>query len=165
MKPRWEYGDTCLNCGQPVGERRAKGFCASCYHKKYKQEHLERAREKQREYYHRDPQKFNQRIKDRRKLRRLEMIERLGGKCACCGETELIFLCLDHIKGGGRREYEKAGGPHGVWRRAIAEGLPPDKYRILCWNCNAALGIFGFCPHSDLTSPIYTQASDNISDK
>ena len=161
MKSRWPYSSTCLICGQPVGEKRAKGMCQKCYRKKYKADHVEQAREGQRRYYRRNPKKFCERIKQRRYQRRMEMIETLGGKCACCGETEKMFLCLDHIKGNGRRDYEKKGGPHGVWRRAIAEGLPRDKYRILCWNCNSALGLYGFCPHSNLTSPRYIPSSKN----
>jgi len=152
---RWPYAESCSECGGTLGKRRAKGLCHSCYHKKYTGENKLRMLELSRESYHRHAKTRMQQIKARRAQRRMEMIRLLGGKCACCGETEPIFLCLDHIKKGGRREYEKAGGPHGVWRRAIAEGLPKDKYRLLCWNCNSALGLFGYCPHSSLTSPVY----------
>lgn len=154
---------SCSECGSTETKRRAKGLCAKCYHKKYKAEHHDRMLELNRAYYARNPKRFNDRIKDRNKKRRAQMIQDLGGKCACCGETELIFLCLDHIKGGGRREYEKGGGPNGIWKRAIKEGLPRDKYRILCWNCNAALGLYGYCPHSNLTSPTFQPPSKDTS--
>ena len=159
MQQRWEYGDTCLNCGEPVGKKRAKGLCQKCYRIKYRAEHLEKARELQRKYYHRYPLKYLDKVKKRWEERKAEAIKQMGGKCLCCGESNPIFLCLDHIKGNGRRDYQKAGGPHGVWKRAIAEGLPPDKYRLLCWNCNAALGMYGYCPHSDLTSPVFRTKS------
>lgn len=165
MQQRWEYGDTCQNCGDKVGQRRAKGLCERCYGKKYKTDNIERMRELQRQSYHRNPKKFLDKLKTRWEIRKNEAIEKMGGKCACCGETERIFLCLDHIKGGGRREYAKAGGRHGAWKRAIAEGLPPEKYRLLCWNCNSALGMHGFCPHSDLTSPIFTHQSKYSSEQ
>jgi len=120
---------------------------------------LEQARALQRGYYHKNPKKFMEKIKKRWELRKAQAIEKMGGKCACCGENNPIFLCLDHIKGNGRRDYQKAGGPQGVWKRAIAEGLPKEKYRLLCWNCNAALGLYGFCPHSNLTSPTFHSRS------
>ena len=162
---RWKYSPNCQNCGQPVGEKRAKGLCQKCYRKKYKKENLERSRELQRNYYHRNPKKFLDRIKARWAIRKEEAIIQMGGKCACCGETERMFLCLDHIKGGGRRDHQKPGGSHGVWKRAIKEGLPKDRYRLLCWNCNAALGLYGHCIHSKLTSPVFRNQSKYSSSK
>jgi hypothetical protein len=153
----------CKSCANPLGKRQAKGLCVKCYAKKYKADNRHRMLELQREYYQRNKTAFLLKIKTARKSRRTKMIADLGGKCACCGETETIFLCLDHIKGGGRRDYQNKGGVHGVWRRAIKEGLPKDKYRVLCWNCNAALGLYGHCPHGKLTSPVYHPKRDAIS--
>ena len=65
--------------------------------------------------------------------------------CACCGESYLEFLVLDHIHGGGckeRRKYARGG----LWRKLRKEGYPPG-YRVLCQNCNASLGLYGYCPH------------------
>ena len=150
----------CLSCKESLGPKSAKSLCRACYQRAYKKAHPERMLELSRAYYRRNKSAYLERIKLARKKRREQMIQTLGGKCACCGETEPLFLCLDHIKGGGRREYKKKGGPHGVWRRAIREGLPQDKYRVLCWNCNAVLGLYGFCPHGNLTSPVFRQKSD-----
>ena len=25
----------------------------------------------------------------------------------------------------------------------------PDDFRVLCWNCNQAIGFYGRCPHRD----------------
>ena len=152
---RGETTYTCSSCKKLLGKKAAKGLCRNCYQKAYKKAHPERLLRLQRAYYQRNKVAFLERIKIARKKRRAAMIQTLGGECACCGEKEPLFLCLDHIKGGGRCEYKKKGGPHGVWRRAIREGLPRDKYRVLCWNCNAVLGLYGRCPHGKLTSPIY----------
>lgn len=35
-----------------------------------------------------------------------------------------------------------------VYKRVIEEGFP-DTYRLLCWNCNCAIGIYGECPHKN----------------
>lgn len=84
------------------------------------------------------------------KLRlKLEMVAALGGGgCACCGETEIEFLTLDHIGGGGnqhRKELGLAGSD--VWRVARREGWPREKYRCLCFNCNSVYWLRGNCPH------------------
>src|SRR5712692_9579498 len=40
-------------------------------------------------------------VKQKFRRMRLEIINRLGGRCACCNEVEPVFLCIDHINGGG----------------------------------------------------------------
>ena len=158
---RWNYPNTCSVCGEPVGQRRAKGLCQSCYSKmmrvRYRQNPitLQKMRESSNRSHARHRQVRNQRVTERNRQLRIEIIMNLGGKCACCGETEMKFLCLDHIKGGGRREYSKVTGPLTLYRQVKKEGFPKDKYRVLCWNCNSALGFYGSCPHSDLKSPVY----------
>lgn len=68
-----------------------------------------------------------------------------GDKCVCCGESERIFLTLDHIDGGGSADYKK--GRVTALRRIIKE-RDPTKYRILCWNCNMGRQRNGgICPH------------------
>lgn len=73
-----------------------------------------------------------------------EVFEHYGNKCACCGEDHPEFLTIDHIN--GRPAEHK--GKNGIWLYKIvkAEGFP-DTYQILCWNCNAAKGLYGLCPH------------------
>jgi hypothetical protein len=73
-----------------------------------------------------------------------------GGKmaCACCGETTLEFLGIDHINGGGTKHRKKLGNPGGfvfyIWLRL--KGYPLG-YRVLCQNCNLVYGTYGYCPH------------------
>lgn len=77
----------------------------------------------------------------------------LGGECECCGEKELMFLCVDHKKGGGSKHRAQVGKSYRMFYwilRQIDElGLERVKedFRILCWNCNSAMGLFGSCPH------------------
>lgn len=75
-----------------------------------------------------------------------------GGEpvCSCCGETRLEFLALDHVKGGGtkhRRALGLPGGGYVFYALLAREGFPPG-YRVLCHNCNSALGWFSYCPHA-----------------
>jgi hypothetical protein len=79
-----------------------------------------------------------------------ETIVRYGGKCACCGEDRREFLSIYHIEGGGSKHRKELGMNGGcnfyTWLRS--QGYP-DGYRVLCHNCNQALGNYGYCPHSN----------------
>lgn len=78
-----------------------------------------------------------------------------------CGETHLEFLSIDHIGGGGnlhRRQINVAGGVH-IYRWLKKRGFPSG-FRVLCFNCNLALGHSGYCPHGTVqvdTSQAITQ--------
>lgn len=71
--------------------------------------------------------------------KRLLVLIHYGGnppKCACCGESELDFLTVDHIYGGGskiRRETKMYGSSFYRW---LIENNFPEGYRVLCCNCN-----------------------------
>lgn len=79
------------------------------------------------------------------------ILQAYGGKCQCpsglCDERRPEFLAIDHIHGGGSAERLVVGhGPH-MYRHVIRQGCPKDKYRLLCHNCNTALGHHHYCPH------------------
>src|SRR5579863_513503 len=61
--------------------------------------------------------------------------------CSCCGEPYFEFLTIDHINGGGRQHRMLLGYVKlDVWLRA--NNYPPG-YRVLCMNCNHAIGQYG----------------------
>jgi hypothetical protein len=80
-----------------------------------------------------------------------EVLEHYGGKpprCACCGESNLPFLEIDHINGGGNKQIKViSGGARGLylWLR---KKKYPEGYQVLCCNCNHAKGgrKKRFCP-------------------
>lgn len=79
--------------------------------------------------------------------RRKEALLRFSGgdvKCACCGETRIEFMAIDHVKGGGNQHRKKTGGDHYYSQLLKA---PVDEYRVLCHNCNFSFGKYGYCPH------------------
>lgn len=92
------------------------------------------------------------RMRDAHKKRRAELIKAYGGKCACCGETEPIFLTLDHVNGVPEQHKDKQGKRLAgtVFTRILYNQLPqldPD-LRVLCFNCNSGRQINdGICPH------------------
>ena len=75
-----------------------------------------------------------------------------GHRCACCGETEQMFLTIDHMNNDGaehRRQVVglKRGGGKKIYSWLIANNFPSG-FQILCMNCNwgkARNG--GVCPH------------------
>lgn len=77
-----------------------------------------------------------------------------GNRCVCCGEQRMYFLCLDHIAGGGNQHRRILGITSGFqfFRWIIKQNFPKG-FRILCANCNMAIGNYGECPHAfSLTS-------------
>ena len=83
--------------------------------------------------------KSNQVRKSILKLR-LEVIEGYGGKCELCGEDNPYFLTIDHINGEGSKERKMIMRWEKLYRKLRNENYPRDNYRLLCYNCNCALG-------------------------
>lgn len=84
------------------------------------------------------------------KLLKIKAFEAYGGcRCACCGETELVFLTLDHVNNDGATHRRRLGHttPYSHLRRM---GYPPG-FQVLCFNCNFAKQ-FGPCPHKNSQS-------------
>lgn len=78
---------------------------------------------------------------------RLSLIHRYGGQCVCCNESREEFLGIDHVNGGGSRhraEIHKSGNTFYGWLRKNGD---LESFRVLCHNCNLALGFYGRCPH------------------
>ena len=92
------------------------------------------------------------RLQTKKAQRRLvkEIIDHYGGKCACpsCGETELEFLVIDHINGGGNKHRAEIGGLGGAgFYRWIKRNNFPEGFQVLCHNCNWSKGSGKLCVH------------------
>jgi hypothetical protein len=71
-----------------------------------------------------------------------------GNKCVCCGETEPLFLTIDHVNNDGNIE-RKLNSQGNLYSRIISAGFP-DTFQILCWNCNTGkMRNNGVCPHQE----------------
>ena len=73
--------------------------------------------------------RVQKRIKQRKKL-----IQKLGGKCVQCNETDWRLLQINHVNGGGRNERERIG-QRGIHNN-ILQSKKLSKYNLLCANCN-----------------------------
>lgn len=85
--------------------------------------------------------KANQKLT--RKLK-VEVLSHYGGVCICCGESEVEFLCIDHVNNDGNKHRKEIEMP--IYRWLKKQGFPKDGFQILCFNCNHAKR-FGVCPH------------------
>lgn len=63
--------------------------------------------------------------------------------CACCGESNMEFLTIDHINGNGRAHRKSVGNVY-QW---LCRNNFPAGFRVLCMNCNFAYGKYRYCPH------------------
>jgi hypothetical protein len=84
-----------------------------------------------------------------------DVIGYYGGKCACCGQSELIYLTIDHINGGGNAHAREIGRGVALYRWLRRYGFP-EGFQVLCANCNhgrARNG--GICPHYGIIEPAY----------
>ncbi len=71
-----------------------------------------------------------------------------GGSCACCGESRLAFLAIDHPNNDGAAHRKSGVDKIGNW---LFKHNYPKGFRVLCHNCNCARGFYGFCPHEIAT--------------
>ena len=67
-------------------------------------------------------------------------------KCACCGESNFVFLTLDHINNDGaiHRKTCASGSATYYW---IRRNNYPPIFQVLCWNCQHPKAIGQICPH------------------
>ena len=114
-------------------------FCRDCTNRNSK-EWKERNRLKINAYN----RKYHQKVKE-------DTLKKYGGKCKCCGETQMEFLSIDHVNGGGnihrRKIKAEGGGTASMYRWLKKNGYPKKGFQVLCYNCNLAKGFYGECPH------------------
>lgn len=144
-------GKFCINCLVSLDKNntrtcdiaQANYICITCRKMRDKQRYQEKReiiRERQRTY------DFTIKIK---------VIEAYGGKCVCCEETVPQFLTIDHIYNNEMVDKEKSENLSGtkLYRWLIQNNFPKEKYQLLCYNCNCAKGLYGYCPHNPHQAP------------
>lgn len=86
----------------------------------------------------------SQRNKDSYRKGRRELLDFLGGRCACCGEDEPLFLQIDHVHGGGGQERRAKGSLAALRARVMRS---PSDFQVLCANCHLVKSSGEVCPH------------------
>lgn len=139
--------------------------CKPCHvvaMREYRHRHPDRIREYQRRahqknrvkrnagsrlYYARNAERARTRARERIRVLKDAAYAAYGGYvCRCCGETEVAFLCVDHVNNDGYA-HRKAVPAHSLYFWLAKEGYPAG-FQILCMNCNHGKRINGgVCPH------------------
>ena len=133
-RAQWKAAGLCNECG---GERACgKWRCDKC-----------RQRRKISWIKYRDEYRLKHKAAHRQL--KIDTFNAYGGCiCACCRETHLEFLSIDHMHGTPRKNAkERAGFYLYGW---LKKHNFPLGFRVLCMNCNFALGHFGSCPHQPI---------------
>lgn len=106
---------------------------------KWRKNNLDRAKE----ITNKSKKKYEERMK---KL----VFAHYGKKCACCGESQIDFLTIDHINGNGRKHRKKIKEKICVW---LVKNKFPKGFQVLCFNCNwGRYKNKGICPHKKKNS-------------
>jgi hypothetical protein len=122
--------------------------------KKWALEHSEEKKARQIARRHKEGHQIykvhkNQQHKTKREIEKAIVYDHYGRECKCCGESNMEFLSLDHIKGGGRKQRKQNGKQH-LYGWIIKNNFPSD-FQVLCMNCNFARGKTNnknkICPH------------------
>lgn len=165
LRASWKERGFCTNCGSRPA-RDGKAWCQQCADKQSRGKY-------QLNRYHRLRgndcctrcgkttsgggvalcrtclDKNNTRNKQKIQEFKRQVIDRYGGQCACCGESILMFLSLDHVNndGGEHRRTEKYTRGGGIYRWAARNDYP-KVLQVLCHNCNFGKYLNGgVCPH------------------
>jgi hypothetical protein len=89
-------------------------------------------------------------------------LNQYGGECACCGETEPVFLSIEHSDGNGA-EHRRVNGltsGHNTYLWLYRHNFP-DGFEVLCHNCNHGRHINGgICPHQEQEQQLRLVADD-----
>lgn len=121
--------------------------------KRYYAKHPDKVREKARNYQRRRwTNRREEALKYQRdyraKVREKTLLD-YGGKCTCCGETDLHFLTFDHINGGGMKERRLTKLTGSTFCLSLQRKHRTD-IQVLCFNCNCARYFYGKCPHKNV---------------
>jgi len=87
---------------------------------------------------------------------RREAVLAYGGKCNCCGESQINRLTIGHPRNDGGKHRKMTWTEKTFYRHLKKMGYPPapDGFgiEVQCWNCNAgAEANRGVCPHKERT--------------
>ena len=104
------------------------------YSKEYRKRNAERIRKRKKEYYQSHREQATAQVRQWRAKLRSEVIEFLGGKCTKCGFDDPRALQIDHIHGGGHRDYRSHKNQYDFYK-VILEKRRSD-LQLLCANCN-----------------------------
>lgn len=167
----------CRRCGnskplkdfresKPGYRRRVCAECMDTAAVRWQESNRERLRAWRENYYQANrskqikmAKKWNKANPERKKVSTNKHYQRLkdasiaaygGAECACCGESEPMFMSIDHVNNDGHIYSKKLGKPHAglfLYRWLKNNHYPPG-FQVLCFSCNQGKHLNrGICPH------------------
>lgn len=93
--------------------------------------------------------KYSKKYRTRLKIDALKAYSNNKAECACCGEKEVDFLCLDHMDDNGKEDRKKTGLGTSFLKWLKVHNYPKNlRLQVLCFNCNMSKRIQGgVCIH------------------
>lgn len=142
--PRWkgdEYASWCKVCNR----RRLRNHYLK--NPKRAKERSRETSERWRKMSSKEKEMRLKRVREYNRKQRMVVIEKYGGECVCCGQSERKFLEIDHINNDGAKHRRDMGSSRIVmW---LIKNDFPKGFQLLCSNCNMAKGRWGECPHKN----------------
>lgn len=147
--PSFELLETkiCKSCGEEKlleefpKHRRCKdgyyNFCKFCTNERLRisrNKNLEENRARSRKWQKDNPEWRRGYVNQAYRKLKDKIIANYGGKCSICGFSDSRALCIDHVNGNGLKERKRISAM-GMMREIVKNNYP-DKYQILCANCN-----------------------------
>lgn len=135
-------------------------WCVACeriqsheYYVKNREQSKEKARQ------HSITYRTGRRIAERKKRWRVKISvlkayskDQSKPSCVCCGESQILFLTLDHINNDGAEHRKLLGKSTAKLFGLLKRGGYPPGFQTLCWNCNLGKSFNeGQCPHNGLS--------------
>jgi hypothetical protein len=78
---------------------------------------------------------------------RQTVLDHYGSRCACCAESNPLFLTVDHMNNDGAKHRKEVPASK-LYPWLIANQFP-DGFQLLCYNCNCGKQRNGgVCPHT-----------------
>lgn len=90
---------------------------------------------------------------------RTAVLDKMGGKCTCCGESCYSMLEIDHVNNDGTEHRKLRANNYGLYRDIINDEC---RYavRLLCRNCNTSRARItgGGCEHDRAVDAVMATA-------
>lgn len=133
----------CLSCQIGIGLKPLP-ICTESSHLKYFENKKKRNNEYRRKkrktdiYYATgfDKESWKEYTREQYRKKKMEIINRLGGKCSVCGFEDFRALTIDHVYGDGNNERKASGWKYIKILYKLTDAELRNKYQCLCANCN-----------------------------
>lgn len=111
------------------------------YNRQWHANHREEENKKRKKRYH----EYQQGVQcSEYRIKRLEILARMGAKCVFCNRTDESSLVIDHVQNDGAKERKLSKSI--LSKLGKMASIPTERYQVLCAICNHKKRILGSDP-------------------